>query len=91
MVFPQRDLRRFFRRRPLTFEPERELDGIKPIESANIDWWLWRPCVSEPPLCQYYQLKDGTYTLADLMDMHEVLDEREEYQRRYRVAMDKKG
>lgn len=39
--------------------------------------------MSEPPLCQYFQLLDGTYTLDDLADMHEVLDEKEEYRRRF--------
>lgn len=42
-----------------------------------------RPCVSEPPLCKYHELLDGTYTINDLADMHEALDEIDEYRRRY--------
>lgn len=48
-----------------------------------------RPCVSEPPLCQLYQLSDGTYGLDDLADMHETLDEIAEYRRRVRAKKDK--
>jgi hypothetical protein len=44
--------------------------------------------VSEPPLCQYHQLIDGTYSIDELADMHEVLDERDEYQRRYKAYLD---
>lgn len=39
----------------------------------------------DPPLCSYKQLQDGTYSLNDLADMHEAMDEQEEYQRRYRA------
>lgn len=38
--------------------------------------------MSDPPLCSYRELKDGTYTINDLADMHEALDETEEYARR---------
>lgn len=42
-----------------------------------------RVCVSEPPLATYNQLIDGTYSINDLADMHETLDEIDEYRRRY--------
>ena len=42
-----------------------------------------RVCVSEPPLANYNQLLDGTYTIDHLADMHETLDEIDEYRRRY--------
>lgn len=42
--------------------------------------------MSTPPLATYNQLLDGTYTLNDLADMHEALDEMEEYQRRYEAV-----
>lgn len=35
-----------------------------------------------PQLCTLAQLRDGTYNLNDLADMHEVMDEAQEYQRR---------
>ena len=42
-----------------------------------------RPVMRDPPLCALLQLKDGTYTLNDLADMHEAMDEEAEYQRRF--------
>jgi len=37
-----------------------------------------------PPLCTLAQLGDGTYTINDLADMHEAMDEESEYLRRMR-------
>ncbi|MGP9557214.1 DUF6889 family protein [Psychrobacter sp. AOP7-A1-24] len=45
-----------------------------------------RVCTSEPPLASYHQLCDGTYTINDLADMHETLDEMAEYRKRYEAA-----
>lgn len=39
----------------------------------------------DPPLCSYKQLQDGTYSLNDLADFHEAMDEEEEYVRRYKA------
>lgn len=36
----------------------------------------------DPPLCTLSELKDGTYTLNDLADFHEAMDEEDEYRRR---------
>ncbi|MES2587012.1 MAG: hypothetical protein V4536_08845 [Pseudomonadota bacterium] len=41
-----------------------------------------RPVMRNPPLCTLADLKDGTYTLNDLADFHESMDEEVEYQRR---------
>jgi len=41
----------------------------------------------EPPLCTLKELRDGTYTINDLADMHEAMDEEAEYRRRF----DEKG
>ena len=41
---------------------------------VNINWYIWRPIVSEPQLCTLKELKDGTYNINDLADMHEALD-----------------
>jgi hypothetical protein len=38
------------------------------------------------PLCELHELSDGTYTLEDLLDMHEVMDTIEEDLRRRREA-----
>jgi hypothetical protein len=34
-----------------------------------------------PPLCSLRELQDGTYSIDDLADMHEVMDVEEENQR----------
>lgn len=43
-----------------------------------------RPCIgiplsdmglSIPPLCQWHQLEDGTYTLGDVMRFHLAIDD----------------
>lgn len=36
----------------------------------------------DPPLCSYYELKT-VYSINDLADFHEAMDEEEEYRRRY--------
>ncbi len=61
----------------------------KPVLPKNIDVYLWRPCTSEPPLCTYSQLKDGTYDINDLADMHEYLDIQEENKKRIQTAIDR--
>lgn len=33
-----------------------------------------RPLISDPPLCKLKELQDGTYSIDDLADMHEILD-----------------
>lgn len=38
----------------------------------------------DPPLCALRELKDGTYTINDLADFHEAMDEEDEYQARIR-------
>jgi hypothetical protein len=40
--------------------------------------------------CRLAELKDGTYTIDDLADFHEMLDEIDEYRRRHRAAEEKK-
>jgi hypothetical protein len=42
-----------------------------------------RPVMREPPLCTLHELKT-VYTLNDLADFHEAMDEEVEYQRRHR-------
>jgi hypothetical protein len=44
----------------------------------------------DPPLCTLRELKDGTYTLNDLADFHEAMDEESEYQRRVDAANKKR-
>ena len=43
--------------------------------------WLLRPVVNG--MCRYESLKDGTLSLADIALMNDVLDVRDENERRY--------
>lgn len=45
-----------------------------------------RPVMRDPPLCSLRQLQDGTYSLNDVADFHEAMDEEAEYQRRFDEA-----
>ena len=42
-----------------------------------------RPVMRDPPLCTLRELKDGTYSINDLADLHEAMDEEAEYARRF--------
>ncbi len=53
---------------------------------ANVDWFLFRPCCSTPPLCTRRELRDGTYSINDLADFHEALDLKEEFELRVAEA-----
>ena len=48
--------------------------------------YLWRPIMRDPPLCRLKELCDGTYSINDLADFHEAMDEEAEYQRRAEEA-----
>lgn len=49
-----------------------------------------RPVMRDPQLCTLKQLKDGTYSLNDLADFHEAMDEEAEYERRLEEARKRK-
>jgi hypothetical protein len=53
---------------------------------ANINWFVFRPCCSTPPLCTRKELRDGTYNFGDLLDFHEALDLMEETELRLKLA-----
>lgn len=36
--------------------------------------FLHRPLLSDPPMCTLSQLQDGTYSIEDLLLMHELMD-----------------
>ena len=40
----------------------------------NIDSFLHRPIISDPPMCTLKELEDGTYSREDLSMMNEILD-----------------
>lgn len=39
-----------------------------------MDTYLHRPLLNEPPMCSLKELQDGTYSMEDLMMMHELMD-----------------
>ncbi len=49
-----------------------------------------RPIMRDPPLCTLKELRDGTYSINDLADFHEAMDEEVEYQNRVEAANEAK-
>lgn len=41
--------------------------------APNLNLFVWRPVLADPPLCTVADLKSWV-TLADLYDMHEAMD-----------------
>lgn len=49
----------------------------KPIDKnkfPNVEAFLHRPLLCEPPMCSLHQLQDGTYSIEDVALMNELLD-----------------
>lgn len=44
--------------------------------APNLNLFLWRPTLAEPPMCTARDLNEWV-TLVDLLDMHEALDLKE--------------
>lgn len=40
----------------------------------NVDIFLHRPVISDPPMCALKELEDGTYSIEDVALMNEILD-----------------
>lgn len=40
----------------------------------NVDSFLHRPMLVDPPMCTLKELQDGTYSIEDVMLMNELLD-----------------
>lgn len=44
---------------------------------SDVNWLLWQPCVGIPgllpPLATWAQMTDGTLTLEDVAEMHQVI------------------
>ena len=36
--------------------------------------YLHRPLLTDPPMCTLKELQDGTYSIEDLMMLHELMD-----------------
>ena len=39
-----------------------------------MDAFLHRPILVDPPMCSLKELQDGTYSIEDVMTMHEIMD-----------------
>lgn len=39
-----------------------------------MDIFLHRPLLVDPPMCTLKELEDGTYSIEDVLLMHELLD-----------------
>jgi len=44
------------------------------------------PLLHAPPLCTLRELQDGTYTIADLRDMHDAIAVKHEIEARHQEA-----
>lgn len=71
----------FFRRQRLGFDAVDEVDWIV-AEPTNYDAFLFTPVVAG--MWQQHEAWDGTYTLGDLLDAHEMIAVRNENERRQR-------
>lgn len=47
---------------------------INENQFPNINVFLHKPIIVEPPLCSLRELQDGTYSIDDLFLMHELMD-----------------
>lgn len=75
----------FFRREQLAFEPVSEIDWIV-AEPANYDPYLFAPVAAG--IWKQHELWDGTYTLDDLLDVHEMMAVKAENERRHQEMLD---
>jgi hypothetical protein len=74
-------------------EPEEDprLAGVDPVESDNVNGFIWRPVLRDPPLCQLWQLTQTgpqTYSVVDLMLFHEAMDMENLARRRIERALE---
>ena len=44
----------------------------------SIDFYLYRPVIINPQMCQYKDLSDGSLSLYDLFLLHELMDLKKE-------------
>lgn len=78
----------FFRREQLAFEPVSEVNWIV-AEPANYDAFLFAPVIAG--MWKQHEVWDGTYSLEDLLDAHEMLTVKNENERRQQeqIEMDR--
>lgn len=43
----------------------------------EVNYFLHRPLIANPPMCELRHLDDGTYSIDDLLKMHTLLDLKE--------------
>ncbi len=49
-------------------------DEIRLDQFPEIDPFLHKPLLVDPPMCTLKELEDGTYSLYDILVMHEIID-----------------
>lgn len=53
-----------------------------PVDYSNIfpeiNGYIMRPLLVNPPLCTLNELQDGTYTLKDIEILHQIIELRED-------------
>jgi len=74
----------FFRRRPLGFRYEAPVFFLA-AEPVNLDMFLYAPVQTKH--WRQHELWDGTYTLDDLADYHEMTQVSAENEKRAQEAM----
>ena len=65
----------FFRRKSLGWTPESQVNWLI-AEPANYDAFLFAPVAAG--FWKQHELWDGTYTLGDLLDIHEMMTVKQE-------------
>ena len=70
----------FFRRKRLDFDFRTDVE-FPPAEPVNYDAFLFAPVVNG--MWRQHEAWDGTYTLSDLLDAHEMMIVKAENERRY--------
>ncbi|MGP1365879.1 MAG: DUF6889 family protein [Schwartzia sp. (in: firmicutes)] len=60
-----------------------------PAEYANVNAWLYAPVIAGR--WRQHELWDGTYTLDDLLDVHEIMTVEQENRFRAEEAAEREG
>lgn len=61
---------------------EADSDGFDPTPFPTLNPLLWRPVAAG--VWRHHEIFDGTYDIGDLLEITEMLDVKEENERRYR-------
>ena len=79
---------KFFRRKPLGFNQRNDVDFI-PEHCPNVNEITYAPVMAG--MWKQHEVWDGTYTLDDLMDAHEMILVKSENEKRSYNAAQRQG